>query len=228
MADPAMALPRLLQLASPALPIGGFSYSQGLEWAIEAGDVHDATSAATWVGDHLALVIGRFDAPLWAAAHHAWTAEDAPAVRRLNDLFHAARETAESRAESVQMGYSFRIWCEGVLALSPFQQETLASLDPAVLPVVSALAAAQGGVSRRDGLTGFVWSWTENQVAALVKALPMGQMAAQRLLLSLSTGIPALVETALTLPEDDWSCLATGLAIAQCRHETQYTRIFRS
>ena len=121
---------RLLQLASPALPVGAYSYSQGLEWAIECGDVVDAVSAQRWIADHLCLVIARFEAPVYAACHRAWLVNDAATVVRLNAEFRASRESAEPRAETAQVGFSYAAWCREVAPLTTGQRATLAWRAP--------------------------------------------------------------------------------------------------
>ena len=221
-------LPRLLQLASPALPVGAYSYSQGLEWAIECGDVTNSATAERWIDDHLSLVFSRFEAPIYAACFAAWQREDAPEVARLNAEFIASRESTEPRAETLQVGFSYAAWCREVAALTDFQRATLASLDRVCAPVGAALAAVASGVSVRDGLLAYIFGFTENQVMVMAKALPMGQIAAQKLLLALGDAVTAAVDVALVLDEADWSSASPWLAIAQMKHETQYSRLFRS
>lgn len=222
------AITRLLQLASPALPVGAYSYSQGLEWAIESGDVTDSASAQRWIEDHLSLVFARFEAPLYAAAFSAWSREDGAEVARLNADFIATRESAEPRAETVQVGFSYAAWCREVAPLSDAQRTKLGAMDRISGPVGAALAAVASGVAVRDGLLGYTFGFTENQVMVLAKALPMGQIAAQKLLFALGGAVSAAVDVALVLPEDDWSSASPWLAIAQMKHETQYSRLFRS
>ena len=222
------SLPRLLQLASPALPVGAYSYSQGLEWAIESGDVTNSATAERWIEDHLSLVFSRFEAPVYAAAFAAWQREDAPEVRRLNAEFIASRESAEPRAETLQVGFSYAAWCREVVALSDSQRATLAALDRVSAPVGAALAAVASRVSVRDGLLAYVFGFTENQVMVMAKALPMGQIAAQKLLFALGDAVTAAVDSARHLDEADWSSASPWLAIAQMKHETQYSRLFRS
>ena len=199
------SLPRLLQLASPALPVGAYSYSQGLEWAIERGDVTNSATAQRWIEDHLALVFSRFEAPIYAACFAAWQREDALEVARLNAEFIASRESAEPRAETLQVGFSYAAWCREVVALTDAQRVTLASLDRVSAPVGAALAAVASGVSVRDGLLAYVFGFTENQVMVMAKALPMGQIAAQKLLFALGDAVSAAVDAALTSNEADWS-----------------------
>ena len=222
------SLPRLLQLASPALPVGAYSYSQGLEWAIECGDVKDGQGAQRWIEDHLSRVVARFEAPVYAACFAAWQRDDAAGVSRLNSEFIASRESSEPRAETLQVGFSYSAWCRDVATLTETQQTALASLDRACSPVAASLAAIASGLAVRDALTGYVFGFTENQVMVLAKALPLGQIAAQKLLFALGGAVSQTVDTALALDESDWSSASPWLAIAQMKHETQYSRLFRS
>ena len=223
-----VTLPRLLQLASPALPVGAYSYSQGLEWAIETRDVIDSHAAQCWIEDHLALVIARFEAPIYTACFAAWQREDAAEVARLNAEFIASRESAEPRAETLQVGFSYSAWCREVSPLTDAQRAALAAMDRVCGPVAASLAALASGLSVRDGLTGYVFGFTENQVMVLAKALPMGQIAAQKLLYALGDAVTRTVDAALAVEEADWSSASPWLAIAQMKHETQYSRLFRS
>ncbi len=221
-------LPRLLQLASPALPVGAYSYSQGLEWAIESGDVTNSAAAQRWIEDHLSLVFAQFEAPIYAASFDAWQREDAMEAARLNAEFIASRESAEPRAETLQVGFSYAAWCREVAALTDSQRATLASLDRVCAPVGASLAALASGVSVHDGLLAYVFGFTENLVMVMAKALPMGQIAAQKLLYALGDAVTLAVDSSLLLDEADWSSASPWLAIAQMKHETQYSRLFRS
>jgi len=217
---------RLLQLASPTLPVGAYCYSQGLEWAVEAALVHDQASAQQWIGGLLEETIGRFEAPLVARLQRAWAAADDRQVQGLNADFLASRESSELRAETVQMGYSLRRLLHELddLPLPP----AFDAMSEVAFPVAWALAAEVWAVPVRDSLTGYLWSWCENQVMAALKAVPLGQAAGQRLLLALGSRVPGVVEQALVLPEERWSNFAPGLALACSRHEMQYSRLFRS
>ena len=203
---------RLLQLASPALPVGAYSYSQGLEAAIEAGVVHDAGSAKGWIGDVLELSVARMEAPLFLRLM---------AGSESNALFLASRETAELRAETVQMGYSLN------RLLPQLGLEPLAIEEPS-FPAVFARAAAQWGIPREEALAAYLWSWLENQVMAAVKAVPLGQTDGQKMLLELADALPAVVEAAKQQAEGCRGNFAPGLALLSSQHETQYSRIFRS
>ena len=219
---------RLLQLASPALPIGAYSYSQGLEWAVEIGTVRDATSAREWIGDLLELVVARNEAAVAWRLVTAAQRGDWPAFAMWNGWFRASRETTELRAETLQMGGSLARLATDLELLDAAALDVLARLGPVVLPAAFALAARGFGVSGEQPLAAYVWSWLENQVLAAVKLVPLGQVAGQRLLASLGAAIPTAVATAMALSDDELSTFAPGFAIASARHETQYTRLFRS
>lgn len=218
-----LALARLLQLASPALPVGAYSYSQGLEAAVAAEIVHDAGSAAIWIADVLELSVARMDAPLLLRLHTAWREGDANGAVRWNALYLATRESAELRAEAAQMGYS--------LARLLAELDAGHGLDgwPEIsYPAAYACAAVRWNVRARDALIGYLWSWLENQVMAAVRIVPLGQSAGQRLLLNLGARIPAVASRAAELDDDSLGNLAPGLALLSARHETQYSRLFRS
>lgn len=230
-APPALAaasLLRLMWLASPALPVGGFSYSEGLEPAIEAGLVADEGTAREWLLDHLQLVLARADLPLVAAAWHAWQQHDRARARALNDWALATRESAELRLQTEQMGRSLGDWLRRQDADDP-RIATLVALPAApAWPVAFALAAWRSGAPVRESLLAFGFGWAENMVQAAVKAVPLGQHAGQRVLAALADALPGAVEQALSLPDDERRAFAPGLAILSSRHETQYSRLFRS
>lgn len=221
-------LPRLLQLASPALPVGAYSYSQGLEWAADSGTVRDEISALTWIGDLLEWNMGRFEAPLLAQMLRACIAHDSTRLTQLNLRFLASRESAELRAETLQMGYSLvRLLSE--LGDEGAQPLTLArSFETPVFPTVWACTAAAWQIEEDAALSAYLWSWVENQTLAAIKAVPLGQAAGQRIMLALGNRIAPLVERARQMPETDFSNFAPGFAITCSQHETQYSRLFRS
>ena len=215
---------RLLQLASPSLPVGAYSYSQGLESAVDAGLVRDAAGAARWIGEVLALSVAAMEAPVLVRLMSAWTRADFEAVRRWNEEFLASRETAELRAETAQMGYSLRrLLADLEVATGPLE-----SLDEIAYPSAFAYAVASWKLEPRDALATYLFAWIENQVLAAVKCVPLGQTDGQRLLLALGGRIGSIVEGAFTVVDDGMTNFAPGLAILSARHETQYSRIFRS
>jgi urease accessory protein len=209
-------LVRLLQLASPTLPVGAYSYSQGLESAIDAGIVHDASSAGCWIGDVLEFSVARMEAPVLFRM-----LQNPEALAHWNAIFLASRETAELRAETVQMGYSLnRLLPE--LGVAP------PAVDEPSFPAAFAAAVNAWGIDPRDALQAYLWSWLENQVMAAVKAVPLGQTDGQKLLLSLGERIAPLAARAAAMSDDELGNFAPGLALLSSRHETQYSRIFRS
>lgn len=222
------ALPRLLQLASPMLPVGAYSYSQGLEWAIADGTVHDAASAQAWVGDVLEYSLCSFELPVLWRLCHAWQAGDEAGIVHWNDVFTAGRETAESLAETRQMGYSLCRLLDGLAEGRMPQLDSLRALEVASFPAAYACAVALWQVPVAAAVQAYAWSWLENQVSVAMKAIPLGQTDGQRLLFTLGSRLPALVEAACALPDEDLSNFAPGLALAGSLHETQYTRLFRS
>lgn len=223
------ATPALLQLTSPTLPIGAFSYSSGLECAIELGWVHDATSCQRWIGDQLHETALRWDAPLWAALFDAWNDEPAN-VASLNEEAIAARETLELRNEHTQMGHALRRWICDVLApeVPTAQLAILRALDEVSFLTAHALAAQAMNLSKEAGIVSYCFGFVENQVMAASKAVPLGQTDAQKMLRAITQSLQAEVAGALSLPRQAWSSAAPLVAIASMRHETQYTRLFRS
>ena len=227
-AGDALALVRLLQLASPALPIGAFSYSQGLERVVEDGVVRDLATTQAWLGDVLELVFASGEAAIAWRLRVAAGERDAAALQRWNDWFRASRETAELRAETEQMGGSLAKLAADLDLLDGFARDVLPELQPVTLPAAWALTARGLGVDGESSHIAYVWAWLENQLMAAIKSVPLGQVAGQRLLLALGARIPAVAERARAVADDDLTSFAPGLAIASSRHETQYTRLFRS
>lgn len=225
-AQPATLL-QLIWLASPALPVGGFSYSEGLESAIDAGRVTDEASTGDWLCDQLALVPGLTELAVLAQAVPAWVRHDPVRIAALNDWLMATRETAELRRQTEQMGRSMLEWLRNREADE--RVATLAALRPAPgYPIAFALAAAQAGAPAREALLAFAFGWAENMVQAAIKAVPLGQAAGQRILARLAAAIPATVEHALTLDDARRQSFTPMLAILSAQHETQYSRLFRS
>ena len=224
-----LQLARLLQLASPALPVGAYTYSQGLEWAVESGIIRDEASAGRWICDLLDYGIGQFEAPLVAALMAAWSDGDLAEVHSLNAEFLASRESAELRAETVQMGFSLRRLLHDLRDDSlAGVAETVAAWPEVAFPTVWGGIAFAWRIAPEAALPGYLWSWAENQVMAALKAVPLGQAAGQRLLADLGSKIPAVAVDARKLPESAWSNFTPAFAIACARHETQYSRLFRS
>jgi urease accessory protein len=220
---------QLMWLASPALPVGGFSYSEALEAAVEAGLVCNEAQATRWLQDQLHLSLARADLPALARQCTAWQNNDTAAAQHINHWLHHTRESAELRQQAEQMGRSLLDWLRnGPHAADP-RIAALASLQPCPMwPTAFALAATLAGASTHDTLLAFAWGWAENMAQAAMKAVPLGQAAAQRMLAALSQDIPTVVQAAIELPDDARQAFTPMLAILSAQHETQYSRLFRS
>jgi urease accessory protein len=216
----------LMRLASPALPVGGYSYSDGLEAAIEAGVVHDEASTADWLADQLHLGLARADLPLLAQAHVTWQAHDAARIAELSAWWLATRETSELRAQTEQMGRSMLDWLKPQL---PADDPRIATLDAApTWPLAFALAAVHTQADTEATLLAYAYTWAENGVQAALKAVPLGQRAGQRMLARLTSDLPALVQAAQQIDDDRRIAWLPLLAVRSAQHETQYSRLFRS
>jgi urease accessory protein len=230
----ATSLLQLMWLASPALPIGGFSYSEGLEAAVEAGGVADEATACGWLVDQLELGLACNELAVIAQALDAWPRADLARVRRLNDWVLATRETSEQRLQTEQMGRSLAAWLQqrarqGGDSARLEAVAALLALPPAPThPVAFALAASHTGATPRDALLAAGFGWAENMVQAALRAVPLGQSAGQRILAALADALPAAVDHALALRDDERLAALPALAILGARHETQYSRLFRS
>jgi len=220
-----LALIRLLHLASPTLPVGAYTYSQGLEWAVETAAIKNEAGALRWINDSLEFGIARFEAVYLAHMLAAWTNGDMARLAELDAEFAASRESAELRAETLQMGYSLARLLND---LADFPAHHLATFAAPSFPLAWSCAAAEWAIPAEDALAGYLWAWAENQVMAAVKAVPLGQTAGQRMLLELGEHLPRLVEAAASANIATTHNYLPAFAIACSRHETQYTRLFRS
>lgn len=220
-----LALLRLLQLASPGLPVGGFTYSQGLEWAVEAGWVSDPGAFAAWQREQMHDTLVYLDWPVLARLYRAWQANDAEAFARWSRFLLANRETAELRLEEQQRGAALARMIDGwQLGQEPAWR---ASLELTQLGGMAWLGA-HWSIPLRQLALGHAFAWLEGAVMAGVKLVPFGQQAAQTLLRDLGTELSDLLDQALALADDQLGGGLPLLAIASSRHETQYTRLFRS
>lgn len=219
---------QLLRLASPQLPIGGYSYSQGLEMAVEQGRVDGAESARRWIADQLLLNLARFEAPLLLAHCQAAANADWDQLRSLAAQQRASRETRELRLESRQTGYSLQQLLSGLPELDEAARQLFSELDEPGLALGWALAARAWQIAPEDALAAWLWAWLENQLAVLMKTLPLGQQAAQRLTSQLLPLLDQAQRQASDLPAQHWGSAAFGLALASMAHERQYSRLFRS
>jgi urease accessory protein len=221
---------RALHLASPALPIGSFSYSQGLESAIELGLVRNEADALRWIIDGLNEIVGRCDAPvvafIYRAARASQSTDSNSSIAYWNNWFLSSRESMELRRETEQMGWSLLQLANTVHWITP----TTASHrpDPIAFPTAFALSAAALDLSEVTTLTAFCFSWLETQVTAAMKLVPLGQASGQRILTRCRADVPGIASSAAATTPEEISSWAPMLGILSARHESQYSRLFRS
>jgi urease accessory protein len=216
---------RLMQLVSPALPIGAFTYSQGLEWAVEAGWVCDMATLADWLEGLMDDGLAQLELPILRRLYQACAREDGTAVSRWGRQLYASRETRELRAEERNRARAL------ITLLADLEVPQAADWREQLIHCQAApfaLAAVHWEIGLEDCLLGYAWGWLENQVGAAIKLVPLGQTDGQRVQLQLAGRLPAVVERALVIDDDDIGAGAPALAIASACHETQYTRLFRS
>ena len=221
---------QLMWLASPALPIGGFSYSEVLEAAVNTGLVATESEATDWLTTQLHLTQSRGDMAAIAQAMPAWASDDTPRLAALNAWVLTTRESSELRLQTEQMGRSLIEWLKNRYAddAAAMQRTTWLAAQDASYPMAFALAASLTGASAKDALLAYTFGWAENMVQAAIKSVPLGQNAGQRILARLTADIPAAVEHALALPDGERQAFSPMLAILSARHEHQYSRLFRS
>jgi urease accessory protein len=221
-------LTALLHLASPALPIGAFSYSQGLESAIEHGFVLDGDTARDWIASGLTNVLARGELPFLAHQMTRWRNHEAAELAAADEEFLASRESAELRRETQQMGWSLAQLCTQLEWGDAARLATLNALKPISQPTAFAFAAYAHDAAPDAALAAYAFAWVENQAAAALKAVPLGQIAGQRIIVALREPIDTAVQRALATSPDEINTFAPQLGILSARHESQYSRLFRS
>jgi urease accessory protein len=216
------ALLRLLQLSSPALPVGAYAFSQGLEAAMDLQWLRTQQHVGEWLQLQLQQGLALVDLPAILHLHAAFGAQDYPQVHYLNALLLACRETEELRLGDIATGAALARLLPTLSLPLPL------TLEPPLFTTLFTFAAVQWQISAELTALGYVWTWLENQVIAATKLLPLGQTQAQQLLSSLQQQIPAAIAIAHTVDADSIGSSLPGLAFASMHHETQYTRLFRS
>ena len=224
---PAASLLQLIWLASPALPVGGFSYSEVFESAVECAGITTESLTSDWLDDQLHLTLARGDLAVIAQAIPAWRESDLQRLAQLNDWVLQTRETSELRLQAEQMGRSLLDWLRNHDGANPSHIVDCARMQP-TYPVAFSLAASQTAAAVGDCLLAYAFGWAENIMQAAIKSVPLGQSAGQRILARLARDIPAAVEAALQLPDSERQAFSPMLAILSAQHETQYSRLFRS
>lgn len=219
-----------LQLASPALPIGGFSYSQGLEAAVDVAQVRDTVTAQRWCLNAL-HIFAQCELVVFCIQFAHWETLSMSALQTQNDWYYATRETSELRLETQQMGWSMvKLMSQNAWG----SDELRAALSAMHLPTLTTAFAAATvalAIPLPQALAAYTFSWAENQVAACVKSVPLGQQAGQAVLNALRAEIPPLLLQAQDCAQQSppkMNTFSPHLAILSARHETQYSRLFRS
>jgi urease accessory protein len=219
-------------LASPALPIGGFSYSEGIEAGVDSAHIATFSIANNWLIDQLNLSLGRADLAVVAKAIPAWRRGDLTRIDELNGWVLQTRETSELRLQTEQMGRSMLDWWRKQPSFHGDFQDNFEInqnfFKSPTYPLVFALAASSTQASVRDCLMSFAFGWAENITQAAVRAVPLGQTDGQRILANLAEHIPAAVDAAMKLQDSERQAFSPMLAILSSQHETQYSRLFRS
>jgi urease accessory protein len=222
-------------LASPALPIGSFSYSEGIEAAVDSACIATFREANNWLVDQLHLTLERADLAVVAKSIAAWRRGDLDRIDELNNWVLQTRETSELRLQTEQMGRSMFDWlrkqpsfCVNFQADTDVQDNAQDFFKSPTYPLVFALAASSTQAIVRDCLMSFAFGWAENMTQAAVRAVPLGQTDGQRILANLTEHIPAAVDAAMRLQDCERQAFSPMLAILSSQHETQYSRLFRS
>jgi urease accessory protein len=215
---------RLWQLISPALPVGAFAWSDGLEFAVGAGWVSDETTAGEWILGQLQHAVARLDVPVYARLCAACENGDEERAQGWNRWLLASRGTMELRAADRHMGAALK----RLLDQLEVRPGVLGNGAECAFASQFARACVQWGIPVAEGAKGYLWAWSENQVSAAVKLVPLGQSAGQRLLMQAGERIPVAVARGLDLDDEDIGALAPSVTMGSARHETKYSRLFRS
>lgn len=219
-----LALTRLFQLISPSLPVGGYTYSQGVEWAVEAGWIKTEDDLDAWLCGLMQGNLCYLELPVLLRMMDAWTSQDMQGIAHWNEYLLASRETAELRQEEVNRARAFY---QVLISLEPAAQSYKTPLMGSQHACFS-YACVHWGINQDHAGYGLLWSWLENIVLSAVKIIPLGQSAGQRVIFKLAERLPYIIERAKLVEDGDIGSSSMAMSIASARHETQYTRLFRS
>jgi urease accessory protein len=220
-----LATLRLLQLVSPSLPIGAFTYSQGIEWCVESGWVNDAETLQNWLSDLMDTSLMQVELPVLLRMMEAWNSADISSLEYWCELYMASRETSELRIEERNRAIAmFRLLSSLEMPETEDYETVLKSCHVAGY----SYASVKWKIPPHQASLGYLWSWLENLVIAAVKLVPLGQTDGQKILINLSRRVTEVIEHARQLRDEEIGSSSPALAIASAQHETQYTRLFRS
>ena len=216
---------RLWQLISPTLPVGAYAYSAGLEYAVEAGWVDTEEKAEDWIIGQLQNNLSTLDVPILSRLCEAWQETNTENAKYWSRFLLASRESSELLAEDRQLGNALaQLLPElGIDEALSWRGESYTSYS-----AMFALGACRWEIPIEETVQGYLWSWSENQVAAAIKLIPLGQTAGQRILSRVVHSLPGIVERGLLVADNDIGAVSPGVAMASARHEVQYSRLFRS
>jgi urease accessory protein len=224
----AAALYRLMAWLSPAYPIGAFSYSSGIEWAVEAGDITDAATLERWLAVMVAEGSGFCDAVFFVHAHRAIAARDDTALRAVAELAAAFAPSKERHLETTAQGRAFLDTTRAAWPTATIDRLAAVWDGAVALPVAVAVAGAGHGIALAPALHAYLHALTANLISAGVRLVPLGQTDGQRVLAALEPVVTTTAERALLTGLDEIGGAAFRADLAGMRHETQYTRLFRS
>jgi len=224
------AMLRLWQLISPALPVGAYAYSQGQEYAIDAGWINDEASAQTWITGQLQNNLSALDIPVLKRLYQAWLDDEHDAVNYWTDYLYASREAVELQKEDRQTGMALAkvLSDQSIAHASDITRNKIITSDRLTFATLFSLAGVEWQVPLATLAQGYAWAWCENQITAAIKTVPLGQAAGQRMLATVISYIPDCVAAGLRRSDTQIGAMVPAVAIACAKHETQYTRLFRS
>jgi urease accessory protein len=219
-----LSLTRLFQLISPSLPIGSYTYSQGVEWAVEAGWIKTEDDLDEWLSGLIESNLCYLELPVLFRMMDAWTSRNMEGIHHWNEYLLASRETSELRQEELNRARAFY---QVLISLEPSAKSYKAELMGSQHACFS-FACVHWGINHENAGYGLLWSWLENTVLSAVKIIPLGQSAGQRVIFKLSERLPYIIEQAALVEDMDIGSSSMAMSIASAQHETQYTRLFRS